>query len=43
MSDHLERRLGALAEAVRLARGGSPVVVNVLLGRSEFRKGSLSM
>ncbi|HEV2855016.1 MAG TPA: thiamine pyrophosphate-binding protein [Thermoanaerobaculia bacterium] len=32
-----------LEEAVRLARGGSPVLVNAHLDRTEFRKGSISM
>jgi len=33
----------ALAEAQGHARAGRPVLVNVLLGRSEFRRGSISM
>jgi thiamine pyrophosphate-dependent acetolactate synthase large subunit-like protein len=32
-----------LAEALRLARAGSPVVVNALIGKTEFRKGSISI
>ena len=32
-----------LAEARDLARGGLPVVVNAHIGRTEFRKGSISM
>ena len=32
-----------LAEALRLARAGSPVVVNAEIGRTEFRKGSISI
>jgi acetolactate synthase-1/2/3 large subunit len=32
-----------LAEALRIARGGAPVVVNALIGRTEFRKGSISI
>jgi acetolactate synthase-like protein len=32
-----------LARARELARGGRPVLVNARLGRSEFRKGSISM
>jgi len=32
-----------LAEALRLARAGSPVLVNALIGRTEFRKGSISV
>jgi acetolactate synthase-like protein len=32
-----------LAEAVRIASGGSPVLVNALIGKSEFRKGSISI
>jgi len=33
----------ALAEAQKIARGGEPVLVNVLLGKTDFRKGSISM
>jgi len=32
-----------LRDAAAAARGGSPVLVNALLGRSDFRKGSISM
>jgi acetolactate synthase-1/2/3 large subunit len=32
-----------LAEALRLARAGSPVLVNALIGKTEFRKGSISI
>ncbi|MFL6199416.1 MAG: thiamine pyrophosphate-binding protein [Thermoanaerobaculia bacterium] len=32
-----------LEEAVRLARAGTPVLINVHLARTEFRKGSISM
>jgi acetolactate synthase-like protein len=32
-----------LAEAVRIARAGSPVLVNALIGKTEFRKGSISI
>jgi thiamine pyrophosphate-dependent acetolactate synthase large subunit-like protein len=32
-----------LAEAVGLARGGSPVLINAHLDKTEFRKGSISM
>jgi acetolactate synthase-1/2/3 large subunit len=32
-----------LAEALRLARSGSPVLVNAHLDKTEFRKGSISM
>jgi acetolactate synthase-1/2/3 large subunit len=32
-----------LAEALRLARSGSPVLVNALIGKTEFRKGSISI
>ncbi len=32
-----------LAEALRIARGGAPVLVNALIGRTEFRKGSISI
>ncbi len=39
-----ERELdGALAQAVKISRGGKPVLVNVLLGKTDFRKGSISM
>ena len=34
---------GVLDEAVTTARAGTPVLVNALLGRSDFRKGSISM
>jgi acetolactate synthase-1/2/3 large subunit len=33
----------ALEEAQRLAAAGRPVVINVLLGKTDFRKGSISM
>ncbi len=33
----------ALEEALALSRAGSPVLVNVLIGRTAFRKGSISM
>jgi acetolactate synthase-like protein len=32
-----------LAEALRLARAGTPVLVNALIGKTEFRKGSISI
>jgi acetolactate synthase-1/2/3 large subunit len=32
-----------LEEAVRLARAGTPVLINVHLAKTEFRKGSISM
>jgi thiamine pyrophosphate-dependent acetolactate synthase large subunit-like protein len=32
-----------LAEAVKIARGGAPVLVNAQLDKTEFRKGSISM
>ncbi|HVR96138.1 MAG TPA: thiamine pyrophosphate-dependent enzyme, partial [Thermoanaerobaculia bacterium] len=32
-----------LEEAVRIARAGAPVLVNALIDRTEFRKGSISM
>jgi acetolactate synthase-1/2/3 large subunit len=32
-----------LQEAVRIARAGSPVLVNAHLDKTEFRKGSISM
>ena len=34
---------GVLAEAKEIARGGMPVLINVLLGKTDFRKGSISM
>ena len=34
---------GALAQAVAWSREGHPVLVNVLLGKTDFRKGSISM
>ena len=38
--DQIEPVLNAAREA---ARAGSPVLVNALLGSSDFRKGSISM
>ncbi len=38
-----EDAAGVLQEAVRLAREGSPVLVNAHLDKTEFRKGSISM
>ncbi|HVY60445.1 MAG TPA: thiamine pyrophosphate-binding protein [Planctomycetota bacterium] len=32
-----------LDEAVRVSRGGKPVLVNLLLGKTDFRQGSISM
>ena len=32
-----------LDEALRLVRSGTPVLVNALLGKTEFRKGSISI
>jgi len=32
-----------LAEAKEIARGGTPVLVNAMLGKTSFRKGSISM
>jgi acetolactate synthase-like protein len=34
---------GALAEAVALSRQGHPVLVNILIGKTDFRKGSISI
>jgi acetolactate synthase-1/2/3 large subunit len=31
------------AEAVRLSRAGHPVVINAIIGKTDFRKGSISM
>ncbi|HVT59495.1 MAG TPA: thiamine pyrophosphate-binding protein [Thermoanaerobaculia bacterium] len=42
----LERRQDVgpvLAEALRIARSGSPVLVNAQIGKTAFRKGSISM
>lgn len=39
----IEDAPAVLAEAVRIARAGSPVLVNVHLDKTEFRKGSISM
>ena len=38
-----EQIAATLAEAQRLAGEGRPVVINLLLGKSDFRKGSISM
>jgi acetolactate synthase-1/2/3 large subunit len=43
---HLDRPEGveaAMSEALALSRAGSPVVVNALIGKTDFRKGSISM
>jgi hypothetical protein len=32
-----------LAEALALSRAGSPVLINARIGRTEFRKGSISI
>ncbi len=38
------RRIGqVLQQAKELAAGGQPVVINVLIGGSDFREGSISM
>ncbi len=34
---------GVLAEAKEIARAGTPVLINALLGKTDFRKGSISM
>ncbi len=34
---------GVLAEAVRLSRVGHPVLINAIIGKSDFRKGSISI
>ena len=41
--DRIEEVPAVLAEAKRLAAAGRPVVVNARLGKTEFRKGSISM
>jgi acetolactate synthase-1/2/3 large subunit len=41
--DSAEAIVNVLAEAQRLAREGHPVLVNAILDRTDFRKGSLSM
>ena len=41
--DDPRRTAAVLAEAFRLARTGRPVVVNARLGKTAFRKGSISI
>ncbi len=41
--EHEEEIDATLREAVRLAASGRPVVVNAHIGRTDFRKGSISM
>jgi acetolactate synthase-1/2/3 large subunit len=41
--DRPEEVPDALHEAKEIARGGRPVLVNVLIGKTDFRKGSISM
>jgi hypothetical protein len=39
-----ESKIGeVLEEAKRIAKSGKPVCVNVMLARSDFRKGSISV
>ncbi len=41
--DDPSRIVEVLRDAFGAARGGGPVVVNVMLGKSAFRKGSISI
>ena len=41
--DTPEAVMPTLRKAQEIARAGQPVVVNVMLGQTDFRKGSLSM
>ncbi len=41
--DNPDRVDGAIAEAQAVARGGRPVLINLHIGKTEFRKGSISM
>jgi acetolactate synthase-1/2/3 large subunit len=41
--EHPDKLSAALREAKAIARAGTPVLVNVHLDKSEFRKGSISM
>ena len=41
--EHTEDVPRVLAEAKEIARGGQPVLINALLGKTDFRKGSISM
>ena len=41
--DDPELAVEALRKARQLARAGRPVLVNAILGKSDFRKGSISM
>jgi acetolactate synthase-like protein len=41
--DTLSRVDGALAEGLATSRAGTPVVINAILGKTDFRKGSISM
>jgi acetolactate synthase-like protein len=42
VDDH-DKMKEVLEEAVKVSRSGRPVLVNAILGKSDFRKGSLSM
>ena len=42
VSEH-DKMNDVLAEAVKISREGAPVLVNALLGKTDFRKGSISM
>ena len=41
--DALDQVDGALDEAIATSRAGTPVLVNAILGKTDFRKGSISM
>ena len=41
--EHADQVKPALQEARRLAAEGSPVLINLLIGKTDFRKGSISM
>ena len=41
--DRMEDVPAVVEEAKRIARGGTPVLINAILGKTDFRKGSISM
>jgi acetolactate synthase-1/2/3 large subunit len=41
--DDPEKAEGVLAEALEISRSGTPVVVNAIIGQTDFRKGSISL
>jgi thiamine pyrophosphate-dependent acetolactate synthase large subunit-like protein len=41
--ENMEIFMGAIQEAKRLSRSGTPYLINAIIGKTDFRKGSVSM